>query len=227
MSPIHNKRVNAAGEEVPWEQVVKGHALPDGRWVALTDEDFKAANVRATRTIDVLGAVCASDVRPEYFDTPYFLTPETAGMKAYALLRESLRRAGRIAIGQVVIRTRQHLCALVPEGDRLLLEVLRYPYELRDENELDLPSADLKALGVTAAELNLAEQLVSTIEKAWDPTEYRDTYRDDLLALVARKAEGESIEVQEPPPAPAQVIDIAELLKRSVEQARSLRAGER
>jgi DNA end-binding protein Ku len=126
----------------------------------------------------------------------------------------------------VVIRTRQHLCALVAEGDLLLLEVLRYQHELRDPGELELPSQDLAALGVTDAELNLAEQLISTIEAKWDPSQYKDTYREDLLALIARKADGETIVVAESEPEPAaQVIDIAELLKRSVEQAREARPG--
>ncbi len=167
---VKNRRVNeSTGEEVPWESVVKGFKLPDGRWVTVTDEDFSAANVRATRTIDVLGAVCAEEVPATYWDTPYFLAPEPQGAKAYALLREALRRAGRVAIAQIVIRSRQRLCALVPEGDALLLEVLRYPYELRAAEDLDLPGRDLEALGVTDAELALAAQLVATIEGTWDP----------------------------------------------------------
>lgn len=226
MSPIHNQRVNASGAEVPWERVVKGYELPDGRWVTVTDEDFRAANVKATQTIDVLGAVCAEDVPLQYFDTPYHLAPDTAGRKAYALLREALVRAGRIAIAQVVIRTRQRLCALVPEGDLLTLEVLRYPHELRDAAELDVPGSDLAELGVTDAELALADQLMTTIAASWQPDTYRDTYHDDLLALIERKAAGETITVAEKvEPGPAQVIDIAELLKRSVEEARSRRAS--
>jgi DNA end-binding protein Ku len=227
MSPVHNKRVNVADEEVPWERVVKGYELPEGGWVTITDEDFRAANVSATQTIDVLGAVCADDVPLPYFDTPYFLAPEKPGAKAYALLREALKHAGRIAIGQVVIRTRQHLCALVPSGDLLLLEVMRYSHELRQSDEIEVPGSDLTALGVTDAEIALAEQLVATIETSWDPSAYRDSYHDDLLALIERKAAGEVIEIAEQPAAPAaaQVIDIAELLKRSVEEARSARAG--
>ncbi len=229
MAPVHNKRVNSSGEEVPWDRIVKGYELPDGHWVTMTEDDFASANVRATRTIDILGAVCADEIPLQYFDTPYFLVPETAGIKAYALLRDSLNRAGRVAIGQVVIRTRQHLCALVPQGEHLLMDVMRYEHELRDGAELELPGEDLKALGVTAAEMNLAEQLVATIETTWDPASYRDTYRDDLLALIERKAEGATIPA--PPaevlPESAQVIDIAELLKRSVEEARSARAGGR
>jgi DNA end-binding protein Ku len=225
-SAVHNKRVNEnTGEEVPWEAIVKGHQLEDGRWVALTDDDFAAANVKATRTIDVLGAVCEDDIAVGFFDTPYFLTPEPQGAKAYALLREALRRAGRVAIGQIVIRSRQRLCALVPQGDALALEVLRYPYELRDASGLDLPGSDLEALGVTEAESALATQLVATIETGWDPTRYRDTYHDDLLALIARKAKGETIAAPEPStPVGGEVVDIMDLLKRSVEEARRAKA---
>jgi len=226
LSPVHNQRVNNAGEEVPWERIVKGYELPDGRWVTIAEEDFRAANVKATQTIDVLGAVCAEEVPLRYFDTPYYLAPDKAGVKAYALLREALRRAGRIAIGQVVIRTRQHLCALVPEGDLLLLEVLRYPHELRAADDIEVPGDDLAALGVTDAEINLAEQLVTTIETEWDPSAYKDTYHDDLLDLIERKAAGEAVEIPEAVLEPtAEVVDIAELLKRSLDDARRTRAG--
>lgn len=220
-SAIHNKRVNEnTGEEVEWDSIVKGYQLPDGRWVTLSDDDFAAANVKATRTIDVLGAVCADEITVGHFDTPYYLAPEPQGAKAYALLREALRRADRVAVGQIVIRSRQRLCALVPQGDALVLEVLRYPYELRNAAALDLPGSDLDALGVTEAESALAEQLVATIETDWDPSRYRDTYHDDLLALIERKAAGEAIEAPEPAAPGAEVVDIMDLLKRSVEQAR-------
>ena len=229
LSPVRNKRVNEnTGEEVPWESVAKGFDLGSGQWVTLSDEDFAAANVRATRTIDVLGAVCARDVAPEFFDTPYFLAPETQGAKAYALLREALRSADRVAIGQIVIRSRQRLCALVPEDDALLLVVLRYPYELRAAGDLDLPGSDLSSLGVTDAELALARQLVATIETDWDPDSYHDTYHDDLFALIQRKAAGETVAIVEPAAErPGEVIDIMDLLKRSVEDARAAKAGGR
>jgi len=221
-SPVRNKRVNErTGEEVPWEAIVKGYELEDGRWVTMSDDDFAAANVKATRTIDVLGAVCEDEVPDEYWDTPYYLAPETAGVKAYALLREALKRTARIAIGQIVIRSRQRLCALVPEGDALVLIVMRYPYELRAEADLDLPGEDLGELNVTDAEVTLARQLVATIETDWDPSRYHDTYHDDLLALIERKANGETIELPVTPEAPGgEVVDIVELLKKSVDEAR-------
>lgn len=222
-SPIHMRRVNEAGEEVPWEHVAKGLEVAEGRWVVVTDDDLRAADVVATGTIDVLAAVRASEIDPALFDRPYHLAPEKAGRKAYALLREALRREGRVALATVVIRSRQHLAALVPDGDALMLDVLRYPYELRDAGELDLPGADLAALGVTDAEVTLADQLVAAISKPFEPDapEYRDTYHDDLLALIDRKAAGA---VVEPPPAPAaaeaEVVDIVELLKASLEKAK-------
>ena len=115
MSPIHNKRVNeSTGEEVPWESVVKGTQLDDGRWVTLTDDELKSANVRATRTIDILGAVCVEDIAVAMYETPYYLAPEAQGAKAYALLRESLRRAGRIAVGRIVMA----ITALLFAGSR-------------------------------------------------------------------------------------------------------------
>jgi DNA end-binding protein Ku len=226
LSPIKQRRVNEhTGEEVPWDRIVKGHQLDDGRWVVIDEDDFRAANVEATGTIDILSAVCADEIAPEYFDKPYYLEPAKGGRKAYALLRETLARADRVALAKVVIRTRQHLVALIPEGDMLLLEIIRYPHELRDTSALELPPSDLDAIGVTEAELTMASELIRTIETSFDPADsrYRDTYNDDLLALIERKAAGGEIVVP-PPPAEetdAEVIDIASLLKRSLEQARA------
>ena len=225
-SPVHNLRVNATtGEEVPWDEIVKGYEYEQGRWVTLTDDDFRAANVEATQTIDILGAVCREDVPIEYFDKPYYLEPAKPGRKAYALLRETLSRAKRVAIAKVVIRTRQHLALLVPEGEALMLELVRFPYELRGTSALDLPSGDLAKLGVTDAELAMAEQLVKAMEAEWDPESdaYRDTYHDDLLSLIKRKAEG--AEVPPPPKVaeekPGEVVDIMSLLKASIEERRA------
>jgi DNA end-binding protein Ku len=231
-APVHNLRVNAStGEEVPWGDVVKGYEYEQGRWVILSDEDFRAANVEATQTIDILGAVCREDIPAEYYDKPYYLAPEKPGRKAYALLREVLKRARRVAVAKVVIRTRQHLALLVPEGDAILLEVMRYPYELRGTEGLELPPSDLAAIGVTEAELAMAEDLVRAMETDWDPSDpaYADSYRDDLLALIARKATG--TEIPEVPEVPAEgstageVVDIMALLKSSIEHRRAGGAG--
>ncbi|MDO8916328.1 MAG: Ku protein [Coriobacteriia bacterium] len=229
MSQVHNRRVNGStGEEVPWEHVVKGFEIEAGRWVVVTDDDIRAADVEATQTIDVLDAVCASDIDPTYFDRPYYLVPEKAGRKAYALLRATLEQAGRVALAKIVIRTRQHLAAIVPKGDALVLELLRYPYELRGIEGLELPERDLAASGVTEAEVALARQLVDAIAGRFDPEspQYRDTYRDDLLALIRRKAEGGEVSAPAAP-APAsdaEVVDIVALLRRSLDEAKKAQA---
>jgi DNA end-binding protein Ku len=224
LSPVKQKRVNAVtGEEVAWEDIVKGYEVESGQWVVVTDDDFRAANVEATQTIDILGAVCADEIDPVYFSKPYFLQPAKGGRKAYALLRETLHAAGRVALCRVVIRTREHLAALMPQDKMLLLEVLRYPDELRSAADLDLPGTDLTKEGITAGELAMATQLIQTIERTFEPTEYRDTYREDLLALIERKAEGGEVAAPPPPPAAeseAEVVDIMALLKKSLEDAR-------
>jgi DNA end-binding protein Ku len=227
LSPIHNVRTNErTGKEVDWEHVTKGFEVTKGRFVVVTDDDLRQANVEATQTIDVLAAVCADEIPPELLSAPYYLQPEKAGRKAYLLLREALKTAKRVALAKIVIRTRQHLAALIPHGDLLLLEILRYPYELRDPAELDLPGADagaVKAAGVTKGELDLAAQLVATISKSFDPgaPEYRDTYHDDVLALIERKAAGAPAPEAPatPPETTGEVVDIVELLKKSLDEA--------
>ncbi len=233
LTPIHNMRVNeATGKEVEWEHVVKGFEASPGSYVVVTDDDLRSANVEATQTIDVLAAVCADEIHPQLFSAPYYLEPDKAGRKAFLLLREALRSAKRVALAKIVIRTRQHLCALVPDGELLLLEVLRYPYELRETSGIDLPAsgdAAMKEAGVTKAELDLATQLVATISKPFDPAapEYRDTYHDDLMALIERKASGaEPAPVPEPakPEKAGEVVDIVALLTRSLDEAKRAKA---
>lgn len=227
LAPVKQKRVNAVtGEEVPWEEVVKGFEYEPDHYVVVTDDDLKAANVKATRTIDIIAMVKAEEIPLSYFDKPYFLTPATlAARKAYAILRETLARSDYIALAYVVIRTKQHVAALVPAGDALMLEILRFPHELRSAEGLDLPSADLKSLGVTEKEVALAGQLVEAMVEPFEPEKLTDTYRDDVLALIERKVKtGEVAAVPEIPEAPpsegGEVIDMMALLKRSLEVAK-------
>lgn len=225
MAPVHQQRVNAVtGEEVPWEEIVKGFEYSPDHYVVVTDDDFRAADVEATQTIDILAAVRSAEISTLYYDKPYYLAPATkAARKPYALLRETLRESGYVGVATVVIRTRQHLAALIPVGDALMLDLLRWDHELREPSALDLPSGDLGALGVTDTERVLASQLVGALVADWDPAQYHDTYRERLLALIHRKVEtGEVSAPPEPeaPEAPA-VVDIMDLLKRSVERAES------
>ncbi len=227
-SPVGYERVNKkTGKEVPWENIVKGYEHSDGKFVVLTDRDFQEANVEASRQIDILDFVEFKDIDPRYIDRPYYLAPSKAGKKSYALLRETLRRTGKAGIGKVVIRTRQHLAAVVAHDDALLLVLLRFSDELRDSKGLDLPSTNLKTLGVTPKELAMAAQLVEGMVSEFEPEKYEDEYRRDLMRLIQRKVKaGELNSIPDASkrkakaPTAANVVDLAELLAQSVSTAK-------
>jgi DNA end-binding protein Ku len=232
MSRVKEKRVaEESGEEVAWDDIVKGYEYSRGNYVVLEPEEIVAANPKATHTIDIVAVVCRECIDPPYFNKPYYVVPETVGRKPYALLREVLRRNNQVAIAQVVIRTRQYLAALFPEGEALVLDLLRYADELKSVEGLDLPESDLEKAGVTEKELKLAEQLVGAlVEESWEPGQYKDTYRNDLLDLIKTKVEegGRTITHMPGKEAAAEggkVVDIMDLLKRSVEAAESERTG--
>lgn len=220
LAPIGYRRINKkTGKEVEWENIVKGYEYADEQYVVLGEEDFKRANVEATQTIDITDFVDAAEIASFYFDKPYFLEPVKKGEKSYALLRETLKRTGKIGIASVVIHTRQHLAALIPYDNALVLNLMRFASELRDLSDLKLPAAN----AATAKEIEIAEQLVNSMAGDWEPEKYRDTYREDLLQLIERKVKAGETETvsDEDIPAPhktAEVIDLMALLKRSVEE---------
>jgi DNA end-binding protein Ku len=230
MSVIHEQRLNDRDEPVPQEEIVKGYEYGEGQFVMLTDADFQRANPKATQTIDIVAFVGADEIDVTFYDKPYYLAPTKAGRKPYALLRETLRRSGRVAVARVVIRTRQYLAILAARDDVIVLELMRYPHELRQPADLDLPGDDLTELGISEKELVMAEQLVGAMVETWDPGQYRDDYRDDLLAMIEEKAAAGGA----PPPSPAaeperpgaEVIDIMGLLKRSVRERGEAGAAE-
>ena len=229
LAPVGYKRYNkASGKDVAWADVVKGYEYEDGKYVVLSDEDFRRANVEASKTVEILAFVDAKEIPPPYFETPYYLAPGKRGEKAYALLRETLKKTGKAGIASVVIRTRQYLAALIPQEEVLLLNTLRYADELRDAEDLDL--ADLKKIKPSPKELDLALRLVKEMEEGWKPQKYKDTYRDDLLARIREKVKaGQTEEITEPEKegrsrAGAEVIDLMALLKKSVEKKPQKRA---
>src|SRR6185295_3224281 len=176
----------------------------------------------ATQTIDIVDFVDLEDISTLYFDKPYYLAPDSKGTKAYALLRETLRRTGKVGIAKVVIRTRQYLAAVVARGDSevLTLELMRYAHELRDPSELDVPRGKS---GVSDKELQMAERLVEGMVEAWDPEKYKDDYRRDLMKMIEERAEAGELEASsEPAPKPerpsGKVVDLMSLLKRSLEE---------
>jgi DNA end-binding protein Ku len=224
LSPVGYKRVSKrTGREVKWSDIVKGYEYEKGRYVVLSDEDFKQANVKATQTIDIQAFVPVEEIPTQFYDTPYYLTPGKRGEKVYALLRETLRETGRVAVAQVVIRTTQHLAVVYPLERALMLNTLRYPEELRDPNELPLPKAGLKGSGVTAKEVDLAKRLMSDMAGHWKPDAFKNSYHADLLRRIREKIKhGRTKEITEPEgakeraPQSAEVIDLAELLKKSL-----------
>ena len=227
-SPVGYERVNKkTGKEVPWENIVKGYEHSDGKFVVLSEQDFQEANVEATKQVDILDFVDASEIDPRYFERPYYLAPLKAGKKSYAILREALRKTGKAGVGKVVIRTRQHLAAVVAHEDALLLILLRFADELRDAKGLELPSQNLKSLGITPKELSMAERLVQGMVGSFEPEKYEDEYRRDLLRLIQRKVKaGELNRIPEAtkkktkaPTTPGNV-DLAELLARSLSGAK-------
>jgi DNA end-binding protein Ku len=222
-SPVGYQRVNkATGKEVPWEQIVKGYEHEKGEYVVLSEADFQAANVEASRAIDILDFVDFAAIDPRLIDRPYYLAPQKSGKKAYALLRETLRRTGKAGIGKVVIRTRQHLAAVVARDKALILVLLRFADELRDERDLDLPETNLTKLGVTSKEVAMAERLVEGMVAKFEPKKYVDEYRRDLMKLIARKVKAGEVnqipEAAEKAPAKpkSNVIDLASLLASSL-----------
>jgi DNA end-binding protein Ku len=223
LAPIGYKKYNKkTGKEVEFENIVKGYEYDDDRYVLLSDEDLRRANPEKTQTVDITDFVELEEIQPELFDKPYYLAPLKKNTKAYALLREALKRSRKVGIAKVVIRSREYLAAVIPHDEVLILEILRYPHEMRGTSDLELPGDDLEKLGVTDREVKMAETLIEGMTSKWDPKQYKDSYRDDLMALIKRRVEsGQTEELDETPveeaQAPGKVIDIMTLLKRSVE----------
>ena len=227
-SPIREKRVNEeTGEEVPWEEVVKGFEYEEGSYVVLDQDDFTRANVKATETIDIVQAVPHDAVPPKYFEKPLYLVPAKSGVKAYHILRETLRRTGRVAVATIVMRGRQHLAALIADEQVITLELLRYAHEIKSVSELEAGEA-LEAPEVKDKEILLAEQLVAALDEPWAPEQFRDEYRDDLMRLIEQKAKTGRAPLPRGGGAPrgGEVVDMMELLKKSVGEAKG-RKGRR
>lgn len=223
LSRVHNKRVDEEGHEVALEDIVKGYEYEKNRYVVLDPDDLTRANVEATQSIDIMAFVDRDDIDLTFFDTPYYTEPAKAGRRAYALLRETMRHTGKVGVAKIVIRERQHLCAVLADGPVLLAYTLRWPYQLRKPADLDLPSEDLDTLAVTEQEIKMAAQLVEAMAGQWRPDQYRDTYRDDVMRMIDEKVKGGTVtRARAPKPKEgAEVIDMMALLRRSVEERQS------
>ena len=218
LSPINYKRVaEADGKEVPWEEIVKGYEYEKGQFVVLKDEDFKRVDIEATQTVDIVQFVNLKEIDPVFFDKPYYLEPEKKGAKAYALLRESLKRSGKVGIAKVVIKTRQHLAALKPEQKALVLELMLFSEDLVDANTLQIPGS----LELGSRELSMASELIDRLSGDWHPDKYTDDYRHAVIELIHKKIElgGETPAAEAPARRPAtKIIDLASVLQESLQQ---------
>jgi len=199
LAPVGYKRYNkSTGEDVPWAEIVKGYEYDDDKYVVLSDEDFRRANVDASKTVDIQAFVDLKDIPPLFFETPYYLAPGKRGEKAYALLRDAMKKAGKAGIATVVIRTRQYLAAVMPQDDVLLMDTLRYAGEIKGPEELGVPNGALHHK-VSAKEVEMALRLIDDMSEKWQPEKFKDTYRDDLMARIKEKIkQGQTEEITEP-----------------------------
>lgn len=225
-SPIRYERVNAdTGEEVAWKDIVKAFEYDKGSYVVLEQEDIKSAAPESHSAIDVEAFVDADTIGPQYFEKPYVLVPAKKAEKGYVLLREALASTGKIGIARVVIRTREHLCAVLPQGDALLLLMMRYPQELVDVEEYNIPQGKPSEYRITAKEKEFSEQLINTMSGEWSPTQYKDEFRARLHAVIKKrmkskglvaKREDEEQDVAEN--ATTNVVDFMSLLQQSIDR---------
>ena len=222
-TPIRYERVNAeTGEEVPWKEIVKAFEYKKGSYVVLEDEDIEAASPESHESVDIEAFVEQDAIQPAYFEKPYILVPGKKADKGYVLLRETLRKTGRIGIGRVVIRTREYLCALMPQDDALVLNLLRYPQEVVDPADFRLPGAKPASARLSKAELDMAEKLVESMSTAWKPEDYRDEYRERLGKVIEKrmKSKGVTRKIEEeadlPEDASTNVVDFMSLLRKSL-----------
>ena len=220
MNPVGNQQVNkATGEAMTKEEVVKGFEYEKDQYVVLTPEEIKAALPKSTQTIDIEAFIDGSQIPTAYYNKPYYVAPASKGQKPYKLLQETMRRTGKVGIARVVISTRQHLAALMPSEEGLVLELLRWEDEVRDTAGLPLPDSDTK---VSEKELKMAEQLVNELEDKWKPDAFHDEFREKLEQVVEQKVKaGEGEHIMKPlegeeVKTSADIIDLTELLKRSL-----------
>ena len=215
---IQQKRVCPAdGQEVPYDQLVKGYEISPGSYVVIDPAELEALDPESTHSIDIEDFTDLSEIDPLYFDASYYLVPDASSAKAYRLLVDAMSNAERVAIGRVVLRTKQYLCALRPVEDVLVLSTMNFADEVVDAHELEGIPTDLPA---SDRELKIAKQLIDAMSTDFDPTRYHDTYRQAVMELIEKKAAGEELVVQPEAPAPAPVIDLMEALEASLASAK-------
>jgi len=226
LSPIKYERVcQADGEPVPWSEIVKGYEYEKGKFVVLTDDDFKKAALDSSRTIDIIDFVREDEIDARFFDTPYYLLPTKGGEKPYALLREAMRKSSVVGIGKVIIRKSQHLAGVRVIGEALVIELMRFENELVDISEYSFPGSS----SLREQELTMAVQLVENLAEPFDASRYTDDYRSNLMKLIRAKMKGKKVTAAEPLPddEDSKVLDLMTRLQASLEEAKAGSGGKK
>lgn len=224
-SPIRYERINAeTGEEVPWKDIVKAFEYDKGSYVVLEQEDIRSAAPESHDAIEVEGFVDAAAIGPQFFEKPYVLVPAKKAEKGYVLLRETLKKTGKVGVARVVIRTREHLCAILPQGDALMLVMMRYPQELVDVDDYNIPAGKTGDYRVSAKELEMATALITSMHSDWSPDQYQDEFRARLHKVIEKRVKAKGGKVAKPDEeealhedATTNVVDFMSLLKQSID----------
>ncbi len=222
-SPVRFERVCIReGEPVAWQDLVKGYEIEKGQFIVLTKDDFKAAAVEKTQTVDIIDFVKADEIDDRFFEVPYYLTPGKGGDHAYALLREALRDSGRVGIARFVMREKQHLAAVEVIDKALVLSVMRFEDELVDTSDLRFPANT----EIRKPELEMAKSLVGSLAAEWKPSKYTDQYRENLMKIIQGKAKGGKVSLEAGQEKhPAEVVNLMERLRQSLEHAKTTPAN--
>jgi DNA end-binding protein Ku len=217
---IRQKRVDpTTDEEVPFEDIVKGYEITPDRFVVITNDELDALDPKATKTVDIEEFVDLAEIDPIYYDHNYYLAPTAGGAKAYRLLVDAMREAGKVGIGKVVLRSKQQLCALRPTGEVLTLTTMLWGDEVLSPDRLD-EIGEIEEAQATDRELKMAEQLIESLSAQFQPEKFHDEYREQVLQLIERKAAGEEIAVQPQAEEPAEVPDLMAALEASLAAVR-------
>lgn len=220
LSPVNYKRVaQADGKEVPWDQIVKGYEYEKEKFVVIKEDDFKRVDIEATQTVDIISFVDLMEVNPVFFYKPYYMEPQKGGDRAYVLLRDALKDMGKIGIAKVVIKTRQHLAAVKPQEDGLMLELMHFPAELKDVEDFKQP----KEAKIQKKEMDMAKALIASMTEKWNPESeaFKDDYREALEEMIEDKIEHGDKAVAKKAPAkkrPGNVIDLVAVLQESMRE---------
>jgi DNA end-binding protein Ku len=217
---VRQKRVGPDGEEIPYEQIVKGYEIGPDRYVTIAPEELEALEPQKTRTIDIEDFVDLEQIDPIYYDHPYYLAPDTGAAKAYRLLVDAMEDSGKVAVARVVLRSKEHLVAIRPRDGALAMETMLFADEVIPAESLEeLASAD-GDVQTSDRELAMANQLIESLASDFEPGKYRDEYRERVLDLIERKAQGETIVIEEPAAEPEKVPDLMAALEASIAGAK-------